>query len=174
MVVERRGQALCPLADGGGLLRQLHKTNLLPDLGRRRRGRRRGEERLALASLPAQLGSRARTRTAVARRQRPPAPASAGRSRQKGRFPAMERLPAAVARLAVLGPEVRPPGQRAARGEPQAPAAQVADIFEQLVFEILGGDFIQRTGRDLGLGNAQLLGLSKDGLAFDANFFAKS
>jgi hypothetical protein len=38
------------------------------------------------------------------------------------------------------------------------------------LFEKFSRDFIQRTGRHLGLSNAQLLGFGKDFLAFDAKF----
>jgi hypothetical protein len=38
----------------------------------------------------------------------------------------------------------------------------------QLLFKVLSSDFVQRTGRHFGLGNAQLLGFDKDVLAFDA------
>jgi hypothetical protein len=40
--------------------------------------------------------------------------------------------------------------------------------FDERFFEKFGRDFIQRAGRNLGLSNAQLLGLGKDLLALDA------
>ena len=39
-----------------------------------------------------------------------------------------------------------------------------------MAFEKLGGDFIERAGRDARAGNAQFLGLGKDFLALDSKF----
>jgi hypothetical protein len=40
--------------------------------------------------------------------------------------------------------------------------------MRKLLFEKFSSDFVQRTGRDFGLGNSQFLGFGKDVLAFDA------
>ena len=43
-------------------------------------------------------------------------------------------------------------------------------IREQVIFEILGGDFIERAGWDSGGGNAQRLGLGENFLVLQAKF----
>jgi hypothetical protein len=43
--------------------------------------------------------------------------------------------------------------------------------LNQLVFEKLSGNFVQRTGRDFRLGNTQVLRFGQDFFAFDAQLF---
>ena len=43
-------------------------------------------------------------------------------------------------------------------------------VLEELAFEVLGGDLIQRAGRDLGGGNAQFLGLGENFFVLQAKF----
>jgi len=57
----------------------------------------------------------------------------------------------------------RPPAVRKFGGE-------FGVIREQVIFEVLGGDLIERTGRDLGGGNAQRLGFGDNFLVLQAKF----